>query len=247
MVKRFADYSDDGKTLRGHYGRRLRPQVMSAISMLHDEPSTRRVVMNIWEYPIDLGTDSKDIPCNVMVVPRIVNRPTEQDEHHTELDLTVLNRSNDLFWGMMGANVVQFSFLQEFMARALGYDVGMLHQISTNLHVYTEFGPGKEIAEGRMELTNSNSLYVMHGGEYPPVQEIQFDSTPEEFLKAVDAWFASMAGDNPLVPPKTDEPFLNNVVYPMMRVWHTKSLHHLEGYPDCDWFRAARMFMEKKS
>lgn len=60
--------------------------------------------------------------------------PHEQPRY---LNMTVFNRSNDLIWGTLGANVVHFSVLQEYMAARLGVKVGVYNQVSNNLHVYT--------------------------------------------------------------------------------------------------------------
>lgn len=75
----------------------------------------------------------KDVPCNMAVVFE-----AELTDGSPKLHMNVYNRSNDLIWGALGANYVHFSFLQEYMARRMGYDVGEYRQISTNLHVYTE-------------------------------------------------------------------------------------------------------------
>lgn len=49
-----------------------------------------------------------------------------------------------MIWGMLGANVVHFSFLLEYMAAAIGVPVGLYHQVTNNLHVYTERWSPKE-------------------------------------------------------------------------------------------------------
>jgi hypothetical protein len=64
------------------------------------------------------------------------------------LDMTVCNRSNDMIWGMLGANVVHFSFLQEYLAARIGVEVGNYYQFTNNLHVYTErWTPEKWLAD----------------------------------------------------------------------------------------------------
>ena len=52
--------------------------------------------------------------------------------------MTVFNRSNDLVLGMLGANYVHFTFLQEYIANCLGVGVGKYNHVTNNLHVYTE-------------------------------------------------------------------------------------------------------------
>lgn len=136
FVKRIEQYSDDGFTFHGAYGRRLRyyspgfDQIKEALDLLTDEPRTRRAVLQIWNPNKDLGTDSKDIPCNDTIFLSV-------DPAVEYLDITVANRSNDMIWGCYGANAVQFSVLQEYLAAHLGLKVGTYYQVSNNYHVYT--------------------------------------------------------------------------------------------------------------
>jgi hypothetical protein len=215
IVPRFRNYSDDGATLRGHYGRRLYDQIPEAIEMLHREPNSRRVTMAIWDASMDLGADSKDIPCNVHVNLRIVDGA---------LDLAVFNRSNDVLWGMLGANIVQFSFLQEYIARSLGIQMGRLHQISTNAHIYLDFGPG----QGVMDFT--------HTVKTAPTMPLDVTYLTND----LDMLFLALAADDPL--PPTQNRFLAGVVYPMIQARQNKDLGMLDGFPDNDWFQAARMY-----
>ena len=218
ITPRFREYSDDGHTLRGHYGKRLADQIPEAIQMLREQPGSRRVTLAIWEWQRDLGAESRDIPCNVHVNLRVVDN---------ELDLTVFNRSNDILWGMLGANIVQFSFLQEYIARSIGRCIGRLHQISTNAHIYTEFGPGK----GMMDFT--------HTVQTAP--SIPLDITC--LTNDLDMLFLALSEDRtPPSYPVTNNQFIINVVLPMLMAWHEKDLSILDHYPDCDWFQAARMY-----
>ena len=103
-----AKYSDDGKVFHAPYGFRLRKygaraedgdrlvshgidQVATVIRMLWNDPSDRRAVMSIWDAKQDLAADSKDIPCNDMVMIKVRDR-----QMHT----TICNRSNDVHWGL---------------------------------------------------------------------------------------------------------------------------------------------------
>lgn len=131
---RMADYSDDGETFHAPYGHRIRnhfskDQLLRAIDMLKVDPNSRQVVLQIWDVDCDLGSTSKDIPCNDMVKLRVVNGL---------LDIVVFCRSNDMIWGAYGANIVQFSTLQEFIAGALGIPVGRYYQVSCDFHAYTD-------------------------------------------------------------------------------------------------------------
>jgi Thymidylate synthase len=108
--KRYAEYSDDGRVLYGAYGPRLHDQFLKALDLLEREPYTRRAAMTILR-PADIGAETKDMPCNTTVYLRTV---------HNKLNISVSNRSNDIVWGLYGANYVQFSFFLIAAAESLG-------------------------------------------------------------------------------------------------------------------------------
>ena len=130
--KRMKEFSDDGTAFNGAYGHRWREhfmndQLVEAIGMLKHSKTTRRVVMGMWDPGYDLGTPSKDIPCNTHIYFRTLG---------DRLDMTVCCRSNDAVWGAYGANAVHFSILHEFVARAAGLRQGLMYQLSNNFHIY---------------------------------------------------------------------------------------------------------------
>lgn len=221
IVPRFMNYSDDGVTLRAHYGKRLYPQIQPAIHMLIENPKNRRVVLQIWNADFDLGASSKDIPCNLMVNLRVV---------HDHLDLTVFNRSNDLLWGMLGANIVQFSFLQEYIANRIGLPVGQMHMISTNVHIYTESPLGTKLRAGGKF---TRPLF------YPPV--IPLNTTV--LMAELSSLFTRLDGGESIDDQDYRNPFLSNVVVPMLTAWKTKDASIFTEYPNCDWFDAGRMYL----
>lgn len=131
-VKQMAAYSDDGVTLNAAYGHRWRrefgfDQLDTIVHELIKDPDCRRQVLQIWS-PKDLGKNGKDLACNTQAYFTIA-----QDGR---LDMTVTNRSNDLVWGMLGANCVHFSLLLEYMAVRIGVGVGRYHHFTNNLHAY---------------------------------------------------------------------------------------------------------------
>jgi len=126
-------YSDDGKNFNAAYGYRWRQhfgrdQLDEVIKMLRREPSTRQAVIQMWD-SADLSKKTKDKACNTQVV---------FDVRQNRLNMTVFNRSNDIWWGAYGANAVHFSILQEFVAAATGNHLGVYRQVSNNFHLYTE-------------------------------------------------------------------------------------------------------------
>jgi hypothetical protein len=218
IAPRFMNYSDDGVRLRGHYGKRLHWQIPSAVEMLLNDPTSRRATMAIWNPSRDLADPSVDIPCNVHVNLRIVRG---------ELDLTVMNRSNDVFWGLLGANIVQFSFLQEYIATMLNVPVGRLYQVTTNAHIYTEFGPGRA----------DDYDFSMPSETYPPVLPLDVEFLPS----ALNLLFLRLNDGE--VPDSSGNRFVSNVVLPMLQAWKHKDPKMLNVGFDCDWFEAGRMYL----
>jgi thymidylate synthase len=130
--RQIKSYSDNGSIFHGAYGHRWRThfgqdQLDSVIYQLIKNPHSRRVVLSMWDPRVDMESFSKDLPCNTHIYFRVVDR---------KLTMTVCNRSNDLVWGMMGANIVHMSILQEYVANAIGVEPGILYQFTNNLHVY---------------------------------------------------------------------------------------------------------------
>lgn len=130
FIGRIGDYSDDGHTLQGAYGNRLfhffgRDQIEAAIEELTMHPSSRRVVLSLYAQS-DLGLDSKDIPCNTQLILRRVSG---------RLEMTVFNRSNDLWLGVP-YNWFVFRVLQHMIADRLAIPCGIQRHVSTCLHLY---------------------------------------------------------------------------------------------------------------
>jgi hypothetical protein len=128
---RIGQFSDDGERFNAPYGFRMRhqfgvDQLVGLIFHLTKEPNSRQAVIQLWDAN-DLEKDTKDRACNTQMIFAIKNN---------KLDLTIFNRSNDFWWGYCGANIVHFTVIQEFVAIALGLDVGRYHTVTTNLHLY---------------------------------------------------------------------------------------------------------------
>lgn len=196
-VKRMASFSDDGVVFNAAYGYRWRnhfgqDQLWKIIDALKVNRDCRRQVLAIWDGRHDLGLESKDLPCNTQATFQIVDGV---------LDMVVSNRSNDLVWGACGANAVHFSFLQEWMALAIGVPVGRYWQVSSNLHVYV-----KQHAKLMETPLSSPDLYG--GTAAKPIMGI-----------APEAWMAelSLILDQGGEVMGIKDPFLKRVLLPMMQ------------------------------
>lgn len=158
--EQMAQYSDDGKFLRGTaYGYRWRQlwgdQIIRAVTMLRENHESRQVVMSMWDPREIFMTDSKDFACNLQVM--FSTRPSPEFPNNPYLDMTVTNRSNDLIYGAMGSNMFHFSMLLEYIALHSDLRVGTYYQIANNLHLYTENETAKRCLENRADLKKSVS------------------------------------------------------------------------------------------
>ncbi|MFX4177484.1 thymidylate synthase [Aliarcobacter butzleri] len=146
FIKDYDKFSDDNVTLNGAYGFRILKyfnsnQLEKAISELNENRESRRVVLTMYS-PNDLNKTSKDIPCNTTIYLKIKDN---------KLDITILNRSNDLYLGVP-YNVFVFYLLQLYIAEKINSDIGTQTHFTDSLHVYT-----KDLGKVE-EIINNNSL-----------------------------------------------------------------------------------------
>lgn len=112
---------------------RLPDQLETIVRLLRKNPEDRRVVLTMWDPVADLDTQHNDICCNTHVYFRV------QDNNSAKyLDMTVCCRSNDLIWGLTGANACHFSILHEYVAQRIGVRIGQMYTLSNNLHAYVD-------------------------------------------------------------------------------------------------------------
>lgn len=203
IVSRFMGYSDDGKTFHGAYGRRLREdgydQVAKAIQLLKNDPDDRRVVLQI-RHPNDMWYVGKDSPCNTAVACKI---------RDGVLNIHVFNRSNDFIWGLAGANATQFSMLQEYMAAHIGVNVGVYHQTTDSMHVYTE--------NPQWEVLKMTSLVQLDPYEQDvrPYPLRSMGETMEQWDEDLFHFFYSVDNGKPVVGDQYETKYFKSVVTPM--------------------------------
>lgn len=194
--KRMAEYSDDGQVFNAPYGYRLRngncnaqlDQLAEVIKLLKRDPNTRQAVCQIWDED-DLVHTTKDKACNMSIVFRIRNG---------KLCMTVYNRSNDMIWGAYGANVVQFSMIQEYVAAHLGLPLGEYTQVSNSYHIYTEGAGGavwdriKDNYDGDVNIYDDlihNTVYML------PDDMPAFEHDIRQFFNAYDQFGIEELGE----------------------------------------------------
>ena len=252
IVGSMEQFSDDGKTFHGAYGFRWRhhfdkDQVWVIAQALKSNPDCRRQVMGIWDPRVDLGADSKDVPCNTQV---FFSRQNETQS----LDMMVTNRSNDVVWGMTGANVVHFSFLQELISGLIGCQVGKYWQATMNAHLYLDkheklMDIMQDYAFPSSSSINENDLYTK--GDVTPTPLLSAGS-PNRLLLELDTFL-----QDGVVLGMHDK-FLRSVASPMKRAmeWfksskgehkYTETLNILDEMPeDSDWRRASEEWVGRR-
>ncbi len=243
--KRFLEYSDDGKSVNGAYGNRWRhyfgiDQIWRAVEMLKANPADRRVVIAMWDGINDLGSFSKDVPCNTHIYFRI------REDH---LDMTVCNRSNDIYWGAYGANAVHMSFLLEFMAAALGIGIGYYYQFSNNFHLYTSL-PELNSTEAR-EVMASHCVINDH---YNLANELTVAPMP---IVNSDhrSWMSNLSAflDEPLQATLFMDRFFKDTAVPMFAAWHERKskagdgMSHVARIEADDWRLACTQWIERRA
>lgn len=230
--RRMAEFSDDGRKFHAAYGKRLRrhflnrdlaarssnaitdsydtdnyhpkiDQILTAINLLKEDHATRQVVMSIWDPEVDLGVRTKDMPCNDLVMLKI---------RDGKLNITVACRSNDIIWGAYGANAVQFSMLQEFVARAVGVGIGAYYQVSDSFHVYTDNPTFKKLVSTTPERTDHYESGKVD--PYPIMNEV---TSPEKWLAQLRAF----NNDESVVMVEGVDSFFKYVASPMAAAWRT--------------------------
>lgn len=260
---RMGEYSDDKVTQWGAYGWRWRQffddgrdQLCSIIEHLKEQPASRRAVLTMWSPDGDLweryrpedggdnptpygGLKCRDVPCNTHIYFLL------RDD---KLEMTVCNRSNDIVWGMCGANAVHMSMLQEYIAMHLGVGLGPYHQFTNNLHVYVEKFPDDK--RGRMK-TDMDDRYA--GEIYyhkKPVVPMSF-LTPVE---SADEWDRDLKVflENPHGTKAYYTEFFQDTVMPMYWAWEHRKRGVSSGLSDAkeicasDWRTACVEWIERR-
>jgi thymidylate synthase len=233
--KRMAQFSDDGMEFNAAYGHRWRywfgrDQIDDAYMELLRNPESRRCVIAMWDPQNDGVGESKDFPCNTHIYFRV---RTEPYHNVKALDMTVCNRSNDIYWGLYGANAVHLSMLHELMANSLGLHLGIWYQVSNNYHLYPANLPKplSELVEAHLapiRWTQDIGIPVgLKGGTH------QFTHMCERFCSF----------------PRCDTgyPILDNVAFPMYRLWETRDLFWADAIRDDVWRQACVEWLERRA
>jgi len=124
--KRMADKFGYVNSNYGHQWKR-NDQLDLIINMLKANPETRQAAISIYDGK-EITNYSNDTPCTYAVQFTIL---------HGKLDMSVLMRSNDLWYGFCN-DQYQFSNLQMYVAYQLNLPVGVYYHYAHNLHLYND-------------------------------------------------------------------------------------------------------------
>jgi thymidylate synthase len=239
-------------------------QIKILIDHLKRKPDSRRAVLSMWSVEDDLLKidESKDVCCNLNVMFRLRNvddgtMSFREDRRNplvpipgttkigkSYLDMTVTNRSNDMIYGLLGANYVHFTILQEYMAAHLGVEVGKYHHTTNNLHVYDwNWKP-------ELWLNSPDVIVETVDGKLPLVKDpVQFDKELPEIVELFSG------GDSKDLKDTTywKEPFFKDVAYPMFMAFRShKRRRYLDALQWCifiksdDWRLVCETWIRKR-
>lgn len=244
LVKRYADYSDDGVTMNGSYGRRWRRasfyedgrsegiegyvrdevnQLDLLVTHLKADPASRRAVLQMWNVEDDLLKidSSRDVCCNTAAYFSVVGG---------RLEMTVTSRSSDLVWGLLGEDYVTFTVLQEYVASAVGIGVGRYHHMANDLHVYVDRGMDEDPVDdsGLEEFSRTRVVLASPG----------FD---EELSAVVERHATAQT-----TRARWRCEFFDRVLEPMMVSHATRDETMVDEIADSTWRTAARRWIQRR-
>lgn len=234
----FGQYSDDGEVYNAAYGYRWRShfgidQLAEVINTLRTDRNTRQAVVQMWD-AADLSKATKDKACNMSIVFEVFN---------DRLNMTVINRSNDAWFGYAGANIVHMTFLQEFIAHAVGVPIGVYRTFSTNLHLYTKLYEASQY----LVMPPDPNMYDHYASGVCPLP-IMLNGDWRAFLSDCEAFC-----DDPFNGETNyTHPFFLGVAHPMAMVSRTRKLNAGTG-EGCaakikapDWRRAVFEWVQRR-
>jgi thymidylate synthase len=199
--------------------------------------------------------------------PECLGKPHEVPRY---LNMSVFNRSNDLVWGMLGANAVHFSILQEYLAARLGLEVGVYNQMTTNLHAYTEtWRPEEWLRSPYRDLYDNDTRagqwqWMAERGDNEllshPLAAVPLVRDPDAFDKELVDFVEANARHHAEIELNTArylgwrEPFLRTVAQPMCNAFHCYRLNQnfeaalrwVDLVASEDWRLAARHWLQKR-
>jgi thymidylate synthase len=163
-LPKMEEFSDDGITLRGAYGPRLRnyngsaedycisnsnvpiisfsnrviDQIEFVVKCFQKDPNTRQAIITIGDPVKDCFNLNSELK-QTKDFPCTRSLQFMKQADANKLNLTVYMRSNDILWGASAVNIFNYTFMQEYIASLLGMEVGVYYHIANNFHYYEDY------------------------------------------------------------------------------------------------------------
>lgn len=223
---RYPEYANDS-VVHGAYGYRWLglwgDQISRVVQQLKDDPTTRQAVLAMWDPNTDWMPHWKDRPCNTHVYFRII-----EDELH----MTVCNRSNDVVWGMFGANIVHMTYLQELVACALDVMLGSYRVVTNNMHFYPDLYPNAA------EIWNASRVEYLNPACDHPIMSPMAEELGQ-FLNDCHLFVNGVTD--------VGSPWLSDVAYPMRQAYLDKENSEAWAALICDdgWRVACKEWLKR--
>ena len=234
--KRYMSYAEPDGLVHGAYGHRWInhfngvDQIVEVVSQLKKDRTTRRAVLGMWDPRVDLEPHA-DLPCNTHIYLRV-----DADC----VNMTVCNRSNDIIWGMLGANVVHMTLLQELITHGSGLGIGSYMLMSNNAHVYTKLPKVDQILATRAPV----DPYLE--GLVDPYPLLDKDEQMKDML--MDCYdFVNTTGS------RYRTRWMNEVAVPMYLAWYhrkdggSKNEQFINKIQATDWRKACLEWVARRS
>lgn len=223
--KGITNYADEDGTIHGAYGTRWQShfsmdQLRVCAGLLRRDVYSRRAVLQMWDPQADLDVSNNDIPCNTNIYFRVINGA---------LGVTVCNRSNDVIWGMCGANAVHLTIMQEVMAGELDLEVGPYTVMSNNAHVYMDL-------PNVLDMLKTQCSY-------------RHDESPMPIMGRGDSLSSFVGGCRGIIQGKMSPPvnrWLRGVAVPMIEIYLKEGDVHPNEIMCPQWRRAAKEWLREK-
>jgi len=259
--ERFAEPSSTTRRrIHGAYGHRWRSkfgfdQLKEITDRLKDDPLDRQCVLQMWDAQWeDGGSDDltgkwRERPCNTHVYFRI---------NDGKLDMTTMARSHDALFGAVGANIVHFGFLQEYLAGGIGVPVGVFYQYSNNYHMYLDvYNKYLNKSQGdddlRYKELYDNRYATQDALHIPLVSHPEtFDRELMDLIDAIDC-----VQNDRLIPLDSKSPKMNGFLWSTVlemsivhKTYKTKgveaALHCVANIEDKIWQLCAKEWLERR-
>ena len=128
--------ADSQRKCRSNYGWQWNRnhQIDKVVAKLSNKVHSRHAAISIYDGK-EIDTYAKDTPCTYGIQFTILQDQNLTGRQNPALNMTVLMRSNDLWYGFCNDQYC-FAQLQKLVAQRLSVEVGTYYHFATNLHLY---------------------------------------------------------------------------------------------------------------